>query len=101
MGSLAKDAFELTRRHCKDAGRMAEMRAEPWYQFARLIRNYLAHKFLFEFNSHDIRLLPVTWRGRTITAAMNGEELPVAIFGWSEAWALFIDIRTFAERTGV
>ena len=101
MCSLIKDSFELTRHHCKLAGRLDEMRVQPWYHLCRLIRNCIAHNFLLEFMPRDLALMPVIWRGHVITAAMNHNELPVAFFGWVEAWEMFVDIRTFAEQSGV
>jgi len=32
---------------------------------------------------------------------MNNQELPIAFFGYEEAWQLFVDIRTFAETTKI
>ena len=101
MCSLIKDSFELCRHHCKAAGCLPQMRVEPWYQFCRLIRNCIAHNFEFTFSSHDLPVLPATWRGRSITAAMNGGPLPLSFFGYSQAWDLFQDIRSFAVRTCV
>ena len=83
------------------AGRLYEMKAEPWYQFCRLVRNCIAHNFIFEFRQHDVSILPARWRGREITAAYDGQELPLALFGYEQAWEMFVEIRTFAERTGV
>jgi hypothetical protein len=101
MCSLIKDSFELCRHHCKIAGELSAMQGEPWYQFCRLIRNCIAHNFLLIFSARDITLLPLTWRGRTITHAMQGGPLPLQVFGYVEAWEMFIEIRTFAETSGV
>ena len=101
MCSMTKDTFELTRHHCKAAGRLQEMQAQPWYQFARLVRNCIAHNFLFEFTSYDRTVLPVTWKGCTLTAVMDQQELPLAVFGYVQAWELFAEFRAFAARTGV
>ena len=101
MCSLIKDSFELTQHHAKKAGIAAAMRNQPWYHFCRIIRNCISHNFLVEINARDLLLLPLTWRNRTITAAMNNQELPISFFGWAEAWELFVDIRTFAETTGI
>ena len=101
MCSLIKDSFELCRHHCKAAGVLPQMRVEPWFQFARLVRNCIAHNFEFEFSQFDLTILPATWLGRSITRAMNGGPLPVSFFGYREAWELFQDIRSFAAKSGV
>lgn len=101
LSSLVKDGFELTQHHAKVANKLQQMRAEPWYQFARMVRNCIAHSFLFEFRSYDLKLLPATWRGITIDAGMQSTELPSSMFGWAQAWQLFVDIRTFAEQSKI
>jgi hypothetical protein len=101
MCSLVKDSFELCTHHARAANRLQEMKAEPWHQFCRLVRHCIAHKFIFDFRPYDLSILPARWRGREITAAHNGQELPLALFGYEQAWEMFMDIRTFAERTGV
>lgn len=101
MCSLIKDSFELCKHHCEIADSMQQMRAEPWYQFCRLVRNCIGHNFAFKFSARDIAVLPATWRGRSITPGMNRGPLPLTFFGYGEAWELFQDIRAFAVRTGV
>ena len=101
LSSLVKDGFELTRHHAKVANKLQQMHAERWFQFARMIRNCIAHSFLFEFNSYDLKVLPVTWRGITIDASMQSTELSLSMFGWAQAWQLFVDIRTFAEQSKI
>ena len=99
--ALIKDTFELCRHHCKEAGRLQEMQAEPWYNFCRLVRNCIAHNFLFGFTDRDRKLMPVRWRGREITAGFDKMPLPLEFFGYKQAWEMFVDVRTFAERAGV
>jgi len=101
MCALIKDSFELTRHHCKVAGRLKELQAEPWYNFCRLIRNCIAHNFLFVFTERDLATMPDSWRGLQITADFNGRPLPLEFFGYVHAWEMFTDIRSFAERAGV
>ena len=97
MCALIKDTFELTRHHCKSTGRLQLLTSQPWHQFARLVRNCMGHNFLFEFRPGDIALLPISWRHCTLTAAMNGQPLPLSLFGYAEAWSLFEEMRAFAE----
>jgi hypothetical protein len=101
MCSLVKDSFELARHHAKRAVAFDTLRIQPWYHFCRLIRNCIGHNYILDFKPADLALLPVTWRGRSITAAMNNQELPLNFFGYVEAWDLFVEIRTFAETTQI
>lgn len=95
--ALIKESFELIKDYCDDTGQAALFKAEPWYQFARMIRNCLSHNFKFEFSNYDRGLLPVSWKARTITAAMNGQDLKLDFFGYVETWELFREYQTFAN----
>jgi hypothetical protein len=95
--TLIKESFELIKDYCDGTGQAALFKAEPWYQFARMIRNCLSHNFKFEFNNYDRGLLPVSWRARTITAAMDGQHLKLDFFGYVETWELFREYQTFVQ----
>jgi hypothetical protein len=45
-----------------------------------MIRNSLSHDYWLRYKEHDLKLLPITWSGLTLTAAMDGSELPMAGF---------------------
>jgi len=87
--ALIKESFELIKDYCDDTGQSTVLKAEPWYQFARMIRNCLSHNFKFEFNKYDKGLLPVSWGARTIETAMDGKHLKLDFFGYVETWELF------------
>jgi hypothetical protein len=93
---LIKESFELLKNHCAETGQAPLLHGQPWYEFARMIRNSLSHNFRLQFGKHDRSLLPVTWRGRTIELAMDGAHLELSFFGYVQAWELFADFRDFA-----
>ncbi len=95
--ALIKESFELIKDYCDSTGQAALFKAEPWYQFARMIRNCLSHNFRFEFNNYDRGLLPVSWSTRTITTAMDGEHLKLGFFGYVETWELFREYQSFVQ----
>lgn len=95
--ALIKESFELINDYCAGTGQAARFKAEPWYQFARMIRNCLSHNFKFAFNNYDNGLLPVSWRARTITSAMDGQHLKLDFFGYVETWELFRDYQSFVQ----
>ncbi|HBR09734.1 TPA: hypothetical protein DD712_00520 [Candidatus Acetothermia bacterium] len=51
--ALIKESFELIKNYCYETKQVSKFKAEPWYQFARMIRNCLSHNFKFEFKKHD------------------------------------------------
>jgi hypothetical protein len=95
--ALIKESFELVKDYCLSSGQETLFYAEPWYQFARMIRNCLSHSYRFEFNRYDQKLLPISWRGNTITSAMNGQNLTLDFFGYVETWELFQEFHGFAR----
>ena len=101
MCSLVKDTFELTRHHARRRGMLPDLRVQHWYHFARLVRNCLGHNFLFHFNVRDHALLPVHWNNCEITRVMDGQPLRLQLFGYEQAWQLFLDMRQYAIDRGL
>jgi len=61
----------------------------------------MAHNYQFVLLLRDPQILPVSWKGRSTTAAMSKQEMPLTFFGWVQAWELFTEIRDFAASTGI
>ena len=98
LRNLTSDAYEATFDHCERTGQLEAMQSEPWYQFARVIRNSLTHTQEFRFRPSVLKNLPTTWRGREISASMDGSEVPFTFFDWHVALELFDDIYEFSGR---
>lgn len=96
---LIKESFELVKDYCDVSGQASSFKSQSWYHYARMIRNCLSHNFRFQFNRYDKSLLPVSWRGKSITSAMDGSNLELSFFGYAEAWQLFGEMATLAEGT--
>ena len=96
--ALIKESFELIKDYCDDTNQSSSFKTEPWYQFARMIRNCLSHNFRFEFNKYDKTLLPVSWKNRTIESSMHGQHLKLNFFGYVETWELFSEYQNFVEN---
>ena len=89
--ALIKESFELIKNYCNETNQVPTFQGEPWYQFARMIRNCLSHNFRFEFKKYDKSLLPVSWKNRTIDSTMDGKHLELIFFGYVETWELFTE----------
>ena len=96
--ALIKESFELIRNYCDETKQDSKFKAEPWYQFARMIRNCLSHNFKFEFRKYEKSLLPVSWKSRTIDATMDGKYLELKFFGYVETWELFMEYQDFVAN---
>jgi len=99
LRAMVKESFELIKDYCDVSKQTSSFTSQPWYQFARMIRNCLSHSFRFEFRKYDKGLLPVSWKGKSITTAMDGSHLELSFFGYVEAWELFAEMNSFTERT--
>lgn len=97
LRALVKESFELVKSYCAESGQQQILRHASWYHFARIIRNGLSHNFRFSFSAHDKKILPISWRGRTVTETMDGQHLELAFFGYPEAWELFQDFHLLAS----
>jgi len=96
--ALIKESFEFIKDYCEGTNQNPTFKAEPWYQYARMIRNCLSHNFRFEFNKHDKTLLPVSWKNRTIDSTMDGKHLELKFFGYVETWELFMEYQEFVSN---
>ena len=97
LRALIKETFELIKNYCDDSKQVSMFTFQPFYQFARMIRNCLSHNFRFEFNKYDKTLLPVNWKGRNITATMDRSYLELTFFGYVETWELFAEMLAFVK----
>lgn len=96
LRALLKESFELVRDYSERTKQDALFRSQPWYQFARMIRNCISHNFHFHFTPHDLRHLPATWNGRTIDALLDKKPLAIAFLGYDGTWELFRELEEFA-----
>ncbi len=98
MRTLLKESFEHIKDYCEETDQYAAFKSEHWYEFGRLIRNFLSHNCIFEFNKYDRERLPVTWKDRTITVEMNKQTLGRDFFGHVQTWELFQEFQDFVEN---
>ena len=80
--ALIRAPFEIVGDYCEDYDKVMggkrlskQMKASPWFQFARIIRNAISHNFHFQYGTYDKSLLPVTWNGITLSQDMEGKPL--------------------------
>jgi len=76
LRNCLKEMFELVKAYGMETNQIKLVRDAPWYQFLRMIRNSFSHDYCVRYREHDIKLLPITWSGLTLTAAMDGSKLP-------------------------
>lgn len=96
--TLIAEAYGHIKKYCEQTDQYAALKAEPWYEFSRLIRNFLAHNCKFEFNKYDRDRLPISWRDRKITIEMDRQSIELSFFGDVQTWELFQDFTDFVEN---
>ena len=97
LRNFTADCFEAIKEHCEKSGQMKEMQSQPWYQFARIVRNCLTHTQCWKFKPHDLSLLPITWNGKTIEVSFQGKESDGTVYNWFDACTLYASMYGFAQ----
>jgi hypothetical protein len=97
LRNFTLDSFEAVRAYCMKEHRNDDLWKQPWYQFARMMRNSLTHTQRFDFRPPELKRLPVTWRDKAITAEMNGQEPGFEFFDWWDGCELWQEMYVFAK----
>lgn len=95
--NVTLDSYEQLYDYCETTGQLATLQAQPWYLFARLVRHALTHDQHWRFSKKDLAKLPVTWKGRTIEASMDGKDIMVEFYGYFETIELLDEMYSFAQ----
>lgn len=91
-----KEAYQALKAYARDTNQLrGGLDKEAWFKFLRLMRNSLEHssptcpKFCFRDPRWGMdRDLPMTWSGKTLTAAMDGKLIDKDFFSLTDALAL-------------
>jgi hypothetical protein len=80
LRALMREAHELILLYCEETQQFSRYKAEPWFQFARVLRNVMSHKEGGTLRAWPKDLLAkgitsVTWRGKTIDTTMLRQRL--------------------------
>lgn len=98
LRTVTRDSFEIIREYCRKTNQIQIFERQPWYIFAKIIRNAMAHDFRFGFTKNDRKQLPITWNGMTITEEMEGSYLFVEVFTWGDAWNILQNYWQFVKN---
>lgn len=94
-----RETFEIILDYCKHTSQFNLVKSQPWFHFARLIRNCMAHNFKWVFDDKkDKPLLPITLRTSKIELAMEKQPLTLSFFNQSHAWNLHTDMSLFVKN---
>ena len=77
--NLFKESFRITQAYCWSSSQLKALRAEDWYEFARIVSNCLSHNFRLEFRPYDHSRLPVSYNGVTIDRSFDGQPISMKL----------------------
>ena len=98
MRTTIIESFEHLKDYCQNTNQYPLLKKKKWYEFARIIRNFLSHNCHFIFNKYDRARLPVKWGKIEITEEKHGRGLDADSFGNVETWELFQQFTDFVEK---
>ena len=80
LRTLIREAHELILLYCEETQQFSVYKAEPWFQFARILRNVISHKEGGTLREWPRDLLArgitsVTWRAKIFDTTMLGQRL--------------------------
>lgn len=96
--SALTDLLPLTKTYCYETSQMDKLKAQPWFQFWRILRNCFAHDMKFNFNPAERAMLPITWSGVTIDLSMNGQPLKHGQMSYAKMKELIENAQSFLMR---
>lgn len=97
MRTTLKETFEHIKEYCTETEQYDIFKKQNWYEFARMIRNFLSHNCHFIFNKYDRDRLPIKYGDIEIIEEMNGKGLGDYVFGNTETWELFTAMEAFVS----
>lgn len=97
MRTTIIESFEHIKEYCQNTDQFPLLKKQPWYEFARMIRNFLSHNCRFIFNKYDRERLPIKWGDIEITEDLHHKGLGPGVFGNIETWELFQQFTEFVE----
>ena len=80
LRTMVREAHEMILLYCEETNQLPVYRAEPWFQFARVLRNVISHKEGGTLREWPRDLLnrgitSVSWRARAFDTTMVGRRL--------------------------
>lgn len=91
------ETFEKIKTYCRGTNTLSDLKQQPWFHFARLVRNGLNHDQHWLFRTYDRSLLPITWNRKTIDESMEGQEMTWSFYDPFVALELWDEIYEFAR----
>lgn len=98
--AVMSEGHELILWYCEETNQFKKYKSEPWFQFARIIRNVVSHKQggILRNWPNDLSKKSINnavWRSRSIDSTMIGSHI---LFSHQEVIQLFKDQLDFVSK---
>jgi hypothetical protein len=99
--NFVKESFEAIRAYTEENSSSLKTNIinEPWFNYARLIRNAVSHDLHWHFSKKDIPILPVSYNAITIDISLNGQDITEQFLHVEDLLYLWIDMNDFVNRS--
>jgi hypothetical protein len=94
-----KEAFETVKAFADQNNLMNELRGQEWFRYARIIRNAISHNLHFEFDKYDLKAMPITWNGITISESLDKTEMQEDVLDYETTVLLILAMRDFVNSS--
>jgi hypothetical protein len=95
---LISETFDLVEYYSRKTRNEPLFKKQPWYNFARIIRNTANHNLIFDFSYESKSIFPVIWQGCTIAQEMEGLEMRPEFIPPPSAWYLYQEMKEFISK---
>lgn len=96
--SAVKELFPLTKLYCNQTGQLENLKAQPWFQFWRILRNCWSHDMVFNLNPDEKSQLPLTWSGVTLDESINGKPLTQGVCSYQKLYELLETVQEYVQQ---
>ncbi len=95
---LLREPYTIIDEYCRLNNQTAKLREQDWFQFAKIIRNFVTHNFL-DPGRYSKSIFPVRWKQYVINwDEIETSKIILHRFGIKMPMELFNEIKQFAEK---
>ena len=94
--TLIRESTEAITTYANDTNQYSLIEHDDTFNFARIMRNSFSHNYVISYSQFYKRILAsqsITWNGKLLTLAMEGDPLEKTFFGYEDAVLLFKDLK--------
>ena len=96
---LLREPFSYVKEYCENTKQENLLKAEEWYEFSRILRNYLSHGKQFNLDYYNKDQFPIKWKNNVIEwPNMEQNQINFNDFEHTMVLDLFEEMKRFAQN---